>query len=665
MSGRQVGGRYILEKKIAGGGMGAIWVATDPQLQRRVAIKLTSTQRLSTAGAQHQFEKEAKAIAQFHHPNVVQIHDFGLDGQEPFIVMELLEGEDLETRLKRRERLSPAQVVSLLTQVANALTAAHTAGIIHRDLKPANLFLARIAGQEVVKILDFGLVRLKTRNVDITPDSVDGMIGTLRYMSPEQIRGDEGLDHRSDLWSIAVVIFRALTGRFPFALDAIGSLLNGSFRPPDAAPSSLVPELGTDLDPFFSRALDPDPARRFQSAQEMAAAFAAIVKASRPQAAKILVVDDEPDAEMLMRQAFRRQIRDNVYELLFASDGEEALEKLRQNPDLDVILTDINMPRMDGLTFLAKVGEMNPIVKVIIVSAYSDMTNIRTAMNRGAYDFLTKPLDFQDLETTLAKTLKHVAEVRQMMNSVEENALLRMFVQGAVLERLRSLLHGPAALAGERVEATVAVIDVKDFTPVTRQSPPETAIQRLNENFQLIVPELTSRGGVVDKFLGDAVMVVFRGAEHLSRALDACTAVREQLRAMAYRYGEQSPYAHGVCIGLDSGELVSGGLGGLELGRLEYTVLGEVVNTAARLASLGGRDELLICEHLRQRVEAQFECRAAGSRHLAGTRAPVAVYDVVGRHGARLSTPESPAAGTAREPHTLPRASSSPELPAR
>src|SRR5262245_43533072 len=115
MSGRQVGGRYVLERKIAGGGMGAIWAAFDPQLQRRVAIKLTTSQRLSTEGAQRQFRKEARAIAQFRHPNVVQIHDFGLDKEEPFIVMELLEGEDLETRLKRRERLPPAQVATLLT----------------------------------------------------------------------------------------------------------------------------------------------------------------------------------------------------------------------------------------------------------------------------------------------------------------------------------------------------------------------------------------------------------------------------------------------------------------------------------------------------------------------------------------------------------------------
>jgi serine/threonine protein kinase/class 3 adenylate cyclase len=637
MAGRQVGGRYLLERKIAGGGMGAIWAAFDPQLQRRVAIKLTTSQRLSSEGARRQFEKEAKAIAQFHHPNVVQIHDLGVDGEEPYIVMELLEGEDLETRLRRRERLPPNQLSVLFTQIARALMAAHTVGIVHRDLKPANLFVSRIDGQDVVKILDFGLVRLKSRSTDVTPESMDGMVGTLRYMSPEQIRGDLDLDHRSDLWSIAVVLFRALTGRFPFTLESVGGLLNGSFHPPDTAPSSLVPELGPELDAFFFRALDPDPAKRFQSAQELATAFCVLVQAPRVKAARILVVDDEPDVETLLKQAFRRQLRDGVYELIFATDGEDALEKLRQNPDVDVILTDINMPRMDGLAFLSHVGEVNPLAKVVIVSAYSDMTNIRTAMNRGAYDFLTKPLDFQDLEATLGKTLKHVAETRQMMRSIEENALLRMFVQSAVLEHLRPLTQGPGALAGERTEATVVSLHLQDFTPLVRELPPEAVIQRLNEHFQALLPEFTSRSGMVDRFLGDSVRVVFRTQDHLRHALDACLGAREQLRAMAARAGEGSTATQGVGMGLDSGTVVLGSLGGSELGRLDYTMVGEPVDTASKLMAVAGRDEILVSERLRQRIVLDFECRAAGARPLSSTSAPVALHDVMGRRGARFS----------------------------
>lgn len=646
MSGRQVGGRYLLKQKIAGGGMGAIWSAHDPQLQRDVAIKLTTSQRISTEGARLQFEKEAKAIAQFSHPNVVQIHDFGFDKDEPFIVMELLEGEDLETRLKRREKLPPSQVASLLTQVARALAAAHSVGIIHRDLKPANLFLTSIDRQEVVKILDFGLVRRKSPTPEVTPESMDGMVGTLRYMSPEQIRGDASLDHRSDLWSISVVIYRALTGKFPFPLESVGGLLNGSFHPPDIAPSTYVPELGPELDRFFTRALNADPEKRFQSAQELAGTFASIVQAARPQAAKILVADDEPDVAVLLRQAFRRQIRDNVYQFLFASDGEDALDQLRQNPDVDVVLTDINMPRMDGLTFLSHVGDVNPLVKVIIVSAYSDMANIRTAMNRGAHDFLTKPLDFQDLEATLSKTLKHVAEARQRMRSIEENALLRILIHSSLLERLRPLMQGPGALVGERADATVVYLRIPDFTTLVRQLPPDAVIQRLNDHFQAIIPELTSRKGLVDRLMGDSAMVVFRGDEHLRQALDGCMAVRQRLKELAATAGAQSTYSQGICIGVDSGEVVVGGVGGPELGRLDYAMVGLPVDNAGRLADMAVSGEVLISDRMCQRVRLDFECRPAGERKLPSLREPLAVHDVVSRRTGFLTSSRAPASSS-------------------
>jgi serine/threonine protein kinase/class 3 adenylate cyclase len=636
MSGRQIGGRYVLERQVATGGMGTIWVAFDPQLQRRVALKLLTSQRVSSSdAARRQFESEAHAIARLRHPNVVQIHDYGIDGDAPYLVMELLEGEDLETRLERRGRLSPTVLATLLNQAARALTAAHAAGIVHRDLKPANFFLVREEGQEVLKVLDFGLARLMRRPEGAEPgESGAGLFGTLRYMSPEQMRDEPHLDHRGDLWSLAVVAYRALTGQFPLDPRNVGGLLSGTFRPPAVPASSLVPELGPAVDAFFARALDVDPAGRFASAHELASAFAALVescRSSRP--AKILVVDDEPDVEVLMRQRFRKQLRASVYEMHFASNGEDALEKLRQHPDTDVIISDINMPRMDGLTFLSHVGSVSPLAKVIIVSAYSDMRNIRTAMNRGAHDFVVKPLDFQDLEATLAKTLKHVAELRQAVRSTEENQLLRLFVHGGIVERVLPLVRGPGLMSSERVEATVAFVDVKDFTPVTRHESPEAVIQRLNANFEVIVPELTSRGGVVDKFIGDAVMAVFRGPGHLDRAVEACMAVRQQLQAMAFRGGEQSPYVHGVSIGLDSGALVSGNLGGAALGRLDHSVLGDVVNTAARLASLAGREQILISDALRQRLEASFACEPAGERHLPGTGAPLAVHAIVGRRG--------------------------------
>jgi serine/threonine protein kinase/class 3 adenylate cyclase len=640
MSVRRIGNRYVLERRVAGGGMGAIWVALDSQLQRRVALKLMAPERIASASARHQFEQEAMAVAQLRNPHVVQIHDYGVDGDTPYIVMELLEGEDLETRLERQNRLTPAVVSSLLNQVARALAAAHASGIIHRDLKPANLFLARNDGEEVVKVLDFGLARWEGAASAEEPGRV---MGTPRYMSPEQMRGDIRIDHRTDLWSLAVVAYRALTGRFPFSADALGELSRngGVLAEP---PSSLVPELGQGLDAFFARALEVEPSRRFQSARELAAAFAALLEASRPaRASKILVIDDEPDVELLMRQRFRKQIRDSVYAFIFASDGEDALEKLRQHPDTDVVLSDINMPRMDGLTFLARVGEVNPLVKVIMVSAYSDMSNIRVAMNRGAFDFLVKPIDFQDLDATLNKALKQVTELRQMVRSAEENHLLRMFVNGGILERALPQMRGPDLVDGERVEATVAFLDLKDFTPVTSQEQPEAVIRRLNANFEVIVPELLSRGGVVDKFVGDAVMAVFRGQGHLSRGLEACLAARQQLRAMAFRYGEGSPYVHGVGIGVDSGELICGSIGAKGLGRLDYTVLGATVNTAARLTVMAERDQILIGDHLRLRLEGAFECRALGSRCLPGSTLALTVHEIVARRDERISSSDQTA----------------------
>ncbi|HZH17186.1 MAG TPA: protein kinase [Archangium sp.] len=643
MSGRRIGSRYVLERRVAGGGMGAIWVALDSQLQRRVALKLMTPERIASSSARHQFEQEAKAVAQLRNPHVVQIHDYGVDGDTPFIVMELLEGEDLETRLERQGRLAPAVVASLLNQIARALASAHASGVIHRDLKPANLFLARVDSDEVVKVLDFGLARLDA-GAAASAEQPGRVMGTPRYMSPEQMRGEAWVDHRTDVWALGVVAYRALTGRFPFSADALGELGRSGPITFDEPPSTLVPELGKGVDAFFSRALEADPTRRFQSARELAAAFASLVEASRPsRAAKILVIDDEPDVALLMKQRFRKHIRDSVYTFIFASDGEDALEKLRQHPDTDVVLSDINMPRMDGLTFLARVGEVNPLVKVIMVSAYSDMSNIRVAMNRGAFDFLVKPLDFQDLDATLTKALRYVAEFRQMVRSAEENQLLRMFVHGGVLERTIPLTQGPDMMGGERVEATVAFLDLEDFTPVLSQEQPEAAVRRLNANFEVIVPELLSRGGVVDKFVGDSVMAVFRGHGHLGRALEACLAARQQLRAMAFRSGDASPYAHGLCIGVDSGELICGSIGAKGLGRLDYTVLGETVNTAARLTVLAGRDQILLGAHLAARVEAGFECLSLGTRSLPGSSSELTVHELVARREQRVSSSDQTA----------------------
>ena len=142
--------------------------------------------------------------------------------------------------------------------------------------------------------------------------------------------------------------------------------------------------------------------------------------------AKILVADDEADLEALIKQKFRQKIREHEYEFLFAVNGNDALEKIQQHPDIDILLSDINMPEMDGLTLLSRMSETSPLIKSVIVSAYGDMDNIRTAMNRGAFDFITKPINFEDLSLTMEKTITHVLQVKETLKAIKENNILKM-----------------------------------------------------------------------------------------------------------------------------------------------------------------------------------------------------------------------------------------------
>src|SRR5215217_6047568 len=191
--------------------------------------------------------------------------------------------------------------------------------------------------------------------------------------------------------------------------------------------------------------------------------------------AKILVVDDERDLETLILQKFRRPIRDGAVSFLFAQDGVEALAVLETNPDVDVVLSDINMPRMDGLSLLEKLQESDEKLSTVIVSAYGDMANIRTAMNRGAFDFLTKPIDFGDLETTIHKTIRHVEvlrEARRRLTAAERaHASLSRYFSPKLAERLVG--DGQAVnLSGQRREVAALFTDISGFTSLAETLDP-------------------------------------------------------------------------------------------------------------------------------------------------------------------------------------------------
>ena len=344
--------------------------------------------------------------------------------------------------------------------------------------------------------------------------------------------------------------------------------------------------------------------------------------------AKILVVDDEADLEVLIKQKFRQKIREHQYEFVFAVNGNDALNKLLEHADVDIVLSDINMPEMDGLTLLSKLNEQNGLLKAVIVSAYGDMENIRTAMNRGAFDFITKPVNFEDLEVTMEKTIKHVSQMKETMKAIKENNILKMYVDETVLNFMGSREFESSLMVNETVEATVAFIDICSFTTISENESPDRVVKLLNSYFDVMVKEIIDQGGFIDKFIGDAIMAVFRGEYHLDRAIDACLAVRKKIEELPNESGNIF-FKPKVSIGINSGEMISGNIGSANLRRLDYTVIGDEVNIAQRLQSAAKEGQIVISESSYEKVKESFSCKKVGEVNLKNKSQPLMIYEVL------------------------------------
>ncbi len=276
---------------------------------------------------------------------------------------------------------------------------------------------------------------------------------------------------------------------------------------------------------------------------------------------KILVADDEADLELLIRQKFRQKIRDQQYEFVFAINGKEAIEKLQEHKDIDVLLSDINMPEMDGLTLLTNLSDVAPMTKAVMVSAYGDMDNIRSAMNKGAFDFVTKPVNFDDLELTIQKTIKYVSQLKETLQAIKENNILKMYVDANVLQFMGTREYEQSLMVNESTEATVAFVDICGFTAISEKEAPDAVVGLLNNYFDVMVKGIIGQGGTIDKFMGDCVMAVFRGDYHLDRAIDAALQIRADIESLPAEYS----FRPGVSIGINSGELISGNIGSAAL----------------------------------------------------------------------------------------------------
>ncbi|HVK70982.1 MAG TPA: protein kinase [Polyangium sp.] len=283
-AGRVLSTRYRLVRPLGQGSQGAVWIADHLALNTEVAVKLIDPELAKREDALERFKREATAAAQLRSAHVVQILDHGIDEGQPFIVMELLDGEDLFERLNKRGRLSLRETSKVITQVCRALARAHVAGIVHRDLKPENVFLCNNEDDEVVKVLDFGVAKVTDpAKSTMQRTNVGTLIGTPHYMSPEQVKGISEIDARTDLWAIGVIAYQCVVGELPFDSEGVGDLLIKISVAEPPVPSKVWRGVPSQFDTWFAKACDKDPNKRFQSARELAEALARVV-ASVPEA---------------------------------------------------------------------------------------------------------------------------------------------------------------------------------------------------------------------------------------------------------------------------------------------------------------------------------------------------------------------------------------------
>jgi class 3 adenylate cyclase len=349
--------------------------------------------------------------------------------------------------------------------------------------------------------------------------------------------------------------------------------------------------------------------------------------------ATILVVDDEPDLEALVLQKFRRQIRDGAVQFMFAHDGIEALQSIEDHPHIDMVVSDINMPRMDGLSLLAKLQECEDKKSTVIVSAYGDMSNIRTAMNRGAFDFLTKPIDFGDLEMTIEKTVRHVEMIRdarlRQAEAERAHASLSRYFSPQIAAKLASDSEGDGMAIAPREIATIFT-DITSFTSLVENTPPQVLAELLGEYMSGMTDIIFTHEGTVAKIIGDSIHVLFNAPgdqpDYATRAVACAQDLDLWAEEFCTRWKDKGVSFGATRIGVHAGPALVGNFGGSRF--FDYTAYGDTINTAARLESANKFLGTRICVSATVAAATDnFQGRPVGDLMLRGRSEPLRAYE--------------------------------------
>lgn len=360
---------------------------------------------------------------------------------------------------------------------------------------------------------------------------------------------------------------------------------------------------------------------------------------------KILFVDDESDLERLIRLRYRRLIRSGDIFLEFAKNGAEAISKLEEDDDIAIVMTDINMPVMDGLTLLGEIGQRYQDMPVVIISAYGDMKNIRTAMNRGAFDFLTKPIEFEDLEVTRKKAMGQYKKLRRKVYLEREKRRLKdqvgfiretfgRYLSDAVVEQI---LESPGGLqlGGEKRDVSVLISDLRGFSALAERLEPAQSVAILNNYFESMIDVIFKHRGTIDELLGDSILVIFGAPfpqdDHPQRAASCAIAMQQAMQSVNDENLKHGLPAVEMGIGISTGEVVVGNIGSKK--RTKYGIVGTNVNLAARIESRTIGGQVLISENTYRACESKLDIGDEIEFIAKGYRDPIKTYDLRGIAG--------------------------------
>jgi serine/threonine protein kinase len=460
-------GKYEIRRKLGAGGMGAVYLAFDPMIEREVAVKVLPPEIASRPQALSRFLTEAKATGKLNHPHVVTIYDIGAQGNLNYIVMEVLRGGSVLDSVQRSSGLPWRDACTMVADAADGLSAAHAAGLVHRDIKPENLMLTE---DRIVKIVDFGLAKLldAAHDTRTAVTKAGQVMGTPQFMSPEQFSG-ASIDHRSDIYSLGGTLFQLLTGRFPFDnCPTVVQLMYAHLEQPVPDPAEFAPGIPAGCREIITRAMAKAPDARYQDAADMARDLRSLVCGNAEAIEKInrkanvetwrtlqsvCIVEPSKVQALMLRDALKKS------GVLSIAVHDRALKALGdQSPPADVVVTAMHVPDMSGIDLIKQLREDQRFEQSMLIMNSSDSTidDLVDAGKSGVLALVSKKSKPDDvLRAVHACTLLNLPAAP--FNTSIDPMLLRVLVvsdSGQIPARMVELIH------------TVGLLDVEITAPM-------------------------------------------------------------------------------------------------------------------------------------------------------------------------------------------------------